>query len=179
MSREIATGLRGRSVSYEVFPLSFAEFLRFRKLKYQPYSRASESTMVSALEDYLSTGGLPEVVLADESLRPRILKEYVDLIFYRDLVERYRVGNPMVLRQLLRHCLGHPASLFSTHKLYQDLRSQGIHAVKGHALQLSRLSRGVFRRISIAGGGAFIAQASGKSQKASCHRLGAGLPVYG
>ena len=43
LSRELATGLRGRSVSYEVFPLSFAEFLSFRRLEHQPYSRASES----------------------------------------------------------------------------------------------------------------------------------------
>lgn len=78
------------------------------------------------MEEYLKTGGLPEVVLADESLRPRILKEYLDLVFYRDLVERYGVANPLVMRRLLRHCLGHPASLFNVHKLYQDFRSQGL-----------------------------------------------------
>ena len=76
LSRELATGLRGRSISFEVFPLSFAEFLRFRGLEHTPYSRVSESRMASALEEYLKTGGLPEVVLADESMRPRILKEY-------------------------------------------------------------------------------------------------------
>lgn len=126
LSRELATGLRGRSVSYEVFPLSFAEFLKFRGLEHEPYSRTSESRMASGLEEYLETGGLPEVVLADESLRPRILKEYVDLVFYRDLVERYGVANPLLMRRLLRHCLGHPASLFNVHKLYQDFRSQGL-----------------------------------------------------
>ena len=75
MSRELATGLRGRSVSYEVFPLSFGEFLAFRGVAYEPYSRASESRVAASMEDYLRTGGLPEVVLADESLRQRILKE--------------------------------------------------------------------------------------------------------
>lgn len=125
LSRELATGLRGRSISYEVFPLSFAEFLTFSKLEYEPYSRASESRMVAALADYLNVGGLPEVVLADPDLRPRVLKEYVDLVFYKDLVERYRVNNPSVLRQLLKHCLSEPASLLSAHKLYNDFRSQG------------------------------------------------------
>src|SRR5205823_11272300 len=51
---------------------------------------------------------------------------YVDLVFYRDLVERYRVGNPLLMRRLLQHCLGHPASLFNAHKLYKDFRSQGL-----------------------------------------------------
>lgn len=130
LSRDIATGLRGRSVSYEVFPLSFEEFLRFRGLEYEPYSRISESRMAAALLDYLATGGLPEVVLADEALRPRILKEYVDILFYRDLVERHRIANPLLMRRLLRHCLGNPASLFNVHKLYQYFRSQGLSLSK-------------------------------------------------
>jgi predicted AAA+ superfamily ATPase len=126
LARELAAGLRGRSVAYEVFPLSFAEFLAFRGLKHEPFSRVSESRVAAALEDYLQTGGLPEVVLADESLRPRILKEYLDLVFYKDLVERYGVANPQMLRLLLRHCLGQPAALFNVHKLYQDFRSRGL-----------------------------------------------------
>lgn len=130
LARELATGLRGRSISYEVFPLSFAEFLAFNDLKHEPYSPASESRMAAALTDYLNVGGLPEVVLADPALRPRILKEYVDLVFYRDLVERYRVSNPLVLRQLLKHCLGQPASLLSTHKIYNDFRSRGFDLSK-------------------------------------------------
>jgi hypothetical protein len=133
LSRELATGLRGRSVSFEVFPLSFAEFLRFRGIERTPYSRRSEARVAAALEEYLGVGGLPEVVLAEESLRPRILKEYVDLVFYRDLVERYGVGNPTVMRMLLRQCLGHPTALFNAHKLYQDLRSQG-HALSKDTL---------------------------------------------
>jgi predicted AAA+ superfamily ATPase len=130
MSRELATGLRGRSVSYEVFPLSFTEFLTFRGLKHESYSRVSESRVSAALEDYLKTGGLPEVVLAEEPLRQRILKEYVDLVFYKDLVERYSVANPRILRLLLRHCLSHPSSLFNVHKLYLDFRSQGLSLSK-------------------------------------------------
>ena len=130
LARELATGLRGRSISYEVFPLSFAEFLEFNGLKHEPYSRTSESRMAAALNDYLNIGGLPEVVLAEPDLRPRILKEYVDLVFYKDLVERYRVSNPAVLRQLLKQCLGQPASLLSAHKLFNDFRSQGYELSK-------------------------------------------------
>ena len=130
LARELATGLRGRSISYEVFPLSFAEFLVFNGLEHTSYSRNSDSRMAAALSDYLRIGGLPEVVLADSILRPRILKEYVDLVFYKDLVERYRVSNPLVLRQLLKHCLGQPASLLSTHKTYNDFRSRGFDLSK-------------------------------------------------
>jgi predicted AAA+ superfamily ATPase len=130
LARELATSLRGRTVSYEVFPLSFAEFLRFRGLQHEPHSASSDSRMAAALNDYLAIGGLPEVVLADPDLRPRILKEYVDLVFYKDLVERYKVANPALLKQLLKQCLSQPASLLSPHKVYKDFRSQGYELSK-------------------------------------------------
>jgi predicted AAA+ superfamily ATPase len=130
LARELATGLRGRSISYEVFPLSFAEFLAFRHIEHEPYSRRSEARMAAAVEEYLQTGGLPEIVLADPTLRPRILKEYVDLVFYKDLVDRYGVSNTQVLRLLLKYCLGQPASLLNIHKLYHDFRSQGLDLSK-------------------------------------------------
>ena len=130
LARELATSLRGRTISYEVFPLSFAEFLRFRGLQREPYSVISDSRMAAAMNDYLAIGGLPEVVLAEPDLRPRILKEYVDLVFYKDLVERYKVANPALLKQLLKRCLGQPASLLSAHKVYKDFRSQGYELSK-------------------------------------------------
>jgi uncharacterized protein len=130
LARELATSLRGRTISYEVFPLSFAEFLRFRGLQHEPYSASSESRMAAALNEYLSIGGLPEVVLADADLRPRILKEYIDLVFYKDLVERYKVANPALLRQLLKQCLSQPAALLSPHKMYKAFRTQGYELSK-------------------------------------------------
>jgi len=126
LAREIATGLRGRCLSYEVFPLSFAEYLAFRGLVPERYSAPAEAAAAAALDDYLETGGLPEVVLAEPALRPRVLKEYTDLVFYRDLVERHGLANPAVMRELLRHCLASPASLLNPHKLYQDFRSRGL-----------------------------------------------------
>ncbi|PWU13621.1 MAG: ATPase [Verrucomicrobia bacterium] len=126
LSREIATGLRGRCLSYEIFPLSFPEYLAFRGLRHEPYSTSSDAVMAAALDDYLQTGGMPEVVLAEEALRPRMLREYTDLVFYRDLLERHRLSNPEVLRELMRYCLAAPACLFNPHRLYLDLRSRGL-----------------------------------------------------
>ncbi len=65
-------------------------------------------------------------MLADPALRPRVLREYADLVFYRDLVERHSIASPPVMRELLRHCLGNPASLLNPHKVYLDFRSRGF-----------------------------------------------------
>src|SRR5689334_1448212 len=53
-----------------------------------------------------------------------------DLVFYKDLVERYKVANPALLRHLLKQCLSQPASLLSPHKVFKDFRSQGYELSK-------------------------------------------------
>lgn len=44
----------------------------------------------------------------------------------RDIIERYAVSHPVALRHLTRHLLGNAAGLFSVHRFYNYLKSQGI-----------------------------------------------------
>ena len=130
LTRDLAPALRGRSIGFEVFPLSFAEFADFSGLRYRDYDRASEARLRHALEAYVRWGGLPEIVLADDALRPLILEDYASLIFYRDILERYGVRNQHLMRSLLQFCASRPATLLSVHKLHRDLRSRGVSASK-------------------------------------------------
>ena len=76
-----------------------------------PHSADTESRLRHELESYLFCGGFPEIVLADEALRPLILEEYSSLMLYRDVVERYGVRNEKLMRDLLRHCFRNTGSL--------------------------------------------------------------------
>ncbi len=102
LSKEIATSLRGRSLSKEILPLNFKEFLKFNNVEYKPYlSTAEKSEMLSHVNNFFRFGGFPELtVLDDDELKKEILKEYLDGIFYRDVVERYNVRNIKEVRVL-------------------------------------------------------------------------------
>jgi predicted AAA+ superfamily ATPase len=130
LTRDLATALRGRSITFEVFPLSFAETLDFRGIVWQPSHPDSESLVRGALEEYLRWGGFPEVVMADESLRPLILGEYASLMLYRDVVERYGVRNETLMRELLRFAFRNTASLLNVSKLHRDFASLGFSVSK-------------------------------------------------
>lgn len=130
LTRDLATALRGRSITFEVFPLSFAEVLDFRGIIWQPSLPDSESVVRGALEEYLRWGGFPEVVLADESLRPLILGEYASLMLYRDVVERYGVRNESLMRELLRFAFRNTASFLNVSKLHRDFASLGFSVSK-------------------------------------------------
>jgi len=130
LSREMATALRGRTISYEVFPLSFREFLTFKGVEYVPHSPRSESEVRHLFHDFLSRGGFPEVVDYQQDVLLRTLKEYLDLVIYKDIVERHRVTNLFVIRYLMNHLIRNLANLVSPGKLYNDLKSQGLRISK-------------------------------------------------
>jgi hypothetical protein len=65
-----------------------------------------------------------------------LLRDYVDVVMLRDVIERHAVRQVEALRWLVRHLLGNAAGLFSAEKFYGALRSQGYAVAKDsvHAL---------------------------------------------
>lgn len=126
LSREIATALRGRTLSYEVFPLSFGEFLRFRGIEPDIRSSKSQARIKNTLADYPVRGGFPEIVNYDQAVFMKTLQEYIDLIMYRDIIERYGVTNTFLLKRLMKFCFSNISTLVSFNKLYNDFKSEGL-----------------------------------------------------
>lgn len=126
LSSEIATTLRGRTVSYEVFPLSFREYLTFKGVQVDLYSSAVRAHINNHLADYLKNGGFPEVIDFDEGLRNRVLQEYFNVMIYRDLLERYRISNIQALKFFLKRMMASATRLVSVNNIYNELKSAGI-----------------------------------------------------
>ena len=126
LSKEIATQLRGRAISFEVLPFSFREILSAKEIKLDrniAYSMERFS-ITKCLNEYLQVGGFPEVVLEKSSdLKTRILKEYLETMFFKDLVERYHVKNQLLLRELMKFLTTNTASLFSLNAFYRWVKS--------------------------------------------------------
>lgn len=98
-SREIPTELRGQTITIPMFPLNWNEFLRFREADINTLPHAN---VLNLLREYLQFGGLPEIVLAEEGLRPLILADYLSSFVDRDIVERYKLRNKEAFSDLLR-----------------------------------------------------------------------------
>ena len=130
LSSEIATNLRGRTLTFEVFPLSFREYLRFNGVKINIYSSKSKSQIVNYFEKYLQYGGFPELIFENERFARQVLQDYIDLIFYKDLIERYKITNHYLMKYLLKYCFTNISTLLSFNKLFNDLKSQGIQLSK-------------------------------------------------
>lgn len=130
--RHLSTTLRGKVLTYRIFPLSFPEYLRFKGVSFTPPLNTTESVRRSlALRDFLTWGGFPEVVLADsEELKRSLLESYLDVMLFRDVVERHRVQNTTVLQKVLTRALLSFTKDVSVHRWYNDFRSQGLKVSK-------------------------------------------------
>ncbi|UOG91735.1 MAG: ATP-binding protein [Candidatus Thiothrix sulfatifontis] len=131
LGSEIATTLRGRTLRYEVFPLSFGEYLAFQGIVPDLHSSQSVALINVAFEQFMLHGGFPEAVLLDDdNIRRKLLTEYFDVMIYRDLIERYQERNVQALKFFLRRCIEGVTSPLSINKIHNELKSAGFRVSK-------------------------------------------------
>lgn len=126
LSRELATTLRGRTLPYEIFPLNFQEFLRFNGVEASHETSKGKATILHWFDKWLRQGGFPELVFLSENLHRRTIDEYLDLMLYKDLTERFSLKNPSLLKYLLKYVIGNLANPMSINKIFNDIKSQGF-----------------------------------------------------
>lgn len=126
LSSEIATSLRGRTLSFEVFPLSFYEYLRFKNIEIDLYSTKSLALIKNSFVTYLKNGAFPETLFLDEEYSNKTLQEYFNVLLYKDLSERYNITNTVALKFFLKRVLSSTTKQISINKIYNELKSSGI-----------------------------------------------------
>ena len=131
LSQEMATELRGRSLSLMVYPFSFGEFLLYKNievdLKTILYSK-KRVALKKIFNEFLELGGFPEIL--SEPMRQKVLQDYYNTMFYNDIVERYDVKNIALLEDFLKMEMNNFASMASISKMEKVLASMGRKASK-------------------------------------------------
>ncbi len=124
MSEELASILTGRQMTYEIFPLSFLEYLRFMNIniKEEKDIYLNASKIKRAIYDYIENGGFPEIFFIKENdLKRKILLDYYDTIINRDIIHRYRVREIEKLRNLAKYYLTNISTLITYRKAGNSL----------------------------------------------------------
>ena len=131
LSREIATQMRGRAISWEVFPFSFAECLDYQEIWHGSDLSTKQRLLIQkGYEKYFETGGFPEVLGLHSSLRIKIHQEYFNAMLFRDIIERYDISHPKAVKDLALKLIDNTGSLYTINKLTQYLKSLGYNVPK-------------------------------------------------
>lgn len=115
----MATYLTGRYVEIKMLPLTFKEFLHFKKLENTDPARH--------LSEYLEYGGFPSVVLQTNSqLKRDVLSGIYNSILLRVVAGRATIKNTEVLERIALYLLSNTGQLISINKIANTLRSSGL-----------------------------------------------------
>lgn len=126
LSKEIATTLRGRAWSQEVFPCSFREFASFKGIENSAKLTPKNCSLLRNLAAaYVTYGGFPETLFLHQDLHSTLLQDYINTVIYRDVLERYQIKNSHLVKVFLLQCLKQLAAPLSVTKIYHSLKSQG------------------------------------------------------
>ena len=104
LSRELGTRLTGRHLSWELFPFSYGEALRF----------SGEKPSHKSFESYSRTGGFPEFL---KHGRTEVLQELLSDIVERDVAMRHRIEAGRRVTELAVYLLSNVGKPFSFTKL--------------------------------------------------------------
>lgn len=128
LSKDISTSMRGRTLTYKVFPFSFKEYILFNKIKFTKYFSSSEkSEIVSLFKKYLFDGGYPEQIIYNKE-KEKILSNIYETTLFKDVIERENIRNIPVIRQLIKALIS--SKEFSVNKFYNYLKSLNLKVSK-------------------------------------------------
>ncbi len=144
LAMEVATQLRGRTLVYEIYPLSFGEFLKFKNIPTNFYSPVARSRIKKAFEDFLLFGSFPEIIDFPQDLKIQTLQNYFNTIIYRDIIERYNVENQTALRYFTKRLIANLGKPSSINKIFNELKSQNIKISKNSLYDFSQYLQDVF-----------------------------------
>lgn len=127
LSKEIATSLRGRSLSIEILPYSYSEYLRTHHLDLpkKPIGNKLLDQHRSYLLEYFRIGGFPGVQTMTANEHLETLQNYVETVIFRDIVERHQITNVPLLKYFISFLIKYISAPFSINKFYNDIKSQG------------------------------------------------------
>jgi predicted AAA+ superfamily ATPase len=117
LQKEISTRLSGRYFHIIVYPLSFREYLSFKKLQ-----KPATIEKLQYFNDYLEFGAFPRVVLEDDKdLKQELLKNYFQTIYLKDIIYPNNLRNNKDVFDLLYFLISNIGKNFSYSNIAKTL----------------------------------------------------------
>lgn len=108
---KFSDSLVGRTVNFEIYPLTFVEFLRFK----QP---PSLTPIMTSYQEFISFGGYPKIVLSDSILlKEKYLQQIIDTYVKKDIADLAGVKDIKKFNNLLKILASQSGQLLNIEQL--------------------------------------------------------------
>ncbi|MDE5810225.1 MAG: ATP-binding protein [Muribaculaceae bacterium] len=121
LSSDLATLFTGRHIEIHVFPFSFEE--------YCTYFDVAKNDFQNAFTDYVQIGGLAGAYpYARNADREKYIRDVYETILIRDLVDKYRLGNPTMMKRVSHYLMDNVSNISSSRNISNAINNDGIEA---------------------------------------------------
>lgn len=122
LSSDLATLFTGRTMSIEVFPFSFKEYLDYYN------SNDNIDLMFNA---YLKEGGMPgSLVYEDIVNKYNYLSDVFDKILLRDLINKYKIRNQNEIKKLSEYMMDNIGNILSPNNICNCLNNDKVNITR-------------------------------------------------
>lgn len=124
LSGELATKLTGRYIEFEMFPLSFEEYLDMKKF----YQKPIDANLMIELNSYLTEGGFPKAIQYDSLADKRTyVKSVIEEIFEKDIKSRVKIKNREAFEKVKKYIINNFGATTSIHNIQTELAKDGLN----------------------------------------------------
>ena len=122
LSGELATKLTGRYIEFEMYPLTFEEYIQMKSF----YHISADSNPLIELQNYVLEGGFPRAVLIENLADKRAYTEsVVNEIVKKDIFKRVKIRNRETFEAVSNYIINNFGSITSINNLHEDLQKNG------------------------------------------------------
>ena len=123
LSGELATKLTGRYVEFELFPLSFEEYLQMKQF----YNQSVNANLAIELNNYLLEGGFPKALQYPSQADKRTyVRSVIDEIFEKDIKRRIKIRNREAFERVRNYIINNFGAPASISNILDDLKKSGM-----------------------------------------------------
>ncbi|MBU1200896.1 MAG: ATP-binding protein [Nanoarchaeota archaeon] len=127
--KKLKQSLAGRTITFEVYPLDFEEFLEFKEKKYALKAENSEAInheLISLAEEFITFGGYPGVVIEPVSeVKQKLLSQIINTYIRKDIRDIGNIRNIDSFNKLLELLAAQSGRLLNVNEVSNTL---GIHS---------------------------------------------------
>lgn len=136
LGKDLATHLTGRQVSTILRPLIFSEFVSWKMPSFEFVNQAAITTTVHSelkrhFDKFFELGGFPEVVRGEP--QKIYLQELFDKIVTRDIVQRFKVREAKVLKEIALYLIQNSSQKTSFKSLKNVYNLKSITTAKKYS----------------------------------------------
>jgi len=129
LSKEISTVLTGRSINLSLYPFSFREFLKSKRVEIDKFKidLNLQAKLRKEFLEFLNFGGIPKAVVENDK---RILKELYENIIYRDIIKRFASSLEKPIKEISVYLLSNISKELSIRSLSKTIKIKNLSTLK-------------------------------------------------